>query len=139
LAYSTHTIPLGLWIIKGYIDSLPKELDESAQIMGNSPLRVLRKIILPLSGPAVAIAFILNFLAAWNGFLLAFVMLQSSSKYTLPIKLYTFIGSIESSSPEWGMFAAASILVIIPLLVVFVFLKNYLIRGINNSVDIGET
>ncbi len=138
LAYSTHTIPLGLWIIKGYIDSIPRELDESAQIMGNTPLRVLRKIVLPLAGPAIAIAFILNFLAAWNGFLLSFVLLQTTSKYTLPIKLYTFIGSIESTLPEWGMFAAASILIIIPLLVIFIFLKNYLVKGIDTSINIRD-
>jgi len=138
LAYSTHTIPLALWIIKGYIDSIPKELDESALIMGNSRFRTLRKIILPLAGPALAITFILNFLSTWNGFLMAFVLLQSSEKYTLPIKLYTFLGSIESGTPEWGLFAAASILVTIPLLLVFVLLRNYLLRGIDSSVNVRD-
>ena len=138
LAYSTHTIPLALWLIKGYIDSIPKELDESASLMGNSKLRVLRKIILPLAGPAIAITFLLNFLRAWNGFLLAFVLLQTPTKYTLPIKLYTFIGSIESSSPQWGLFAAASILVIIPLLIVFVFLRNYILSGFDSSTSFRE-
>ncbi len=138
LAYSTHTIPLALWIIKGYIDSIPKELDESASIMGNTKFRTLRKIILPLSGPALAITFILNFLSTWNGFLMAFVLLQSSGKYTLPIKLYTFLGSIESSTPEWGLFAAASILVTIPLLLVFVLLRNYLLKGIDSSVNVRD-
>ncbi|MBY9000432.1 MAG: ABC transporter permease subunit [Candidatus Heimdallarchaeota archaeon] len=138
LAYSTHTIPLGLWLIKGYMDSIPKELDESALLMGNSVLRVLRKIIIPLAGPVIAIAFLLNFLAAWNGFLLAFVLLQSPLKYTLPIKLYTFIGSIETSSPEWGMFAAASLLVIIPLLIIFIFLRNYLLQGIDGTIEGGD-
>jgi arabinogalactan oligomer/maltooligosaccharide transport system permease protein len=138
LAYSTHTIPLALWIIKGYIDSIPKELDESSTIMGNSRFRTLRKIILPLSGPALAITFILNFLSTWNGFLMAFVLLQSSSRYTLPIRLYTFLGSIESGTPEWGLFAAASILVTIPLLLVFIFLRNYLLRGIDSSVNVRD-
>ncbi len=138
LAYSTHTIPLALWLIKGYMDSIPKELDESASLMGNSKLRVLRKIILPLAGPAIAITFLLNFLRAWNGFLLAFVLLQTPSKYTLPIKLYTFIGSIEASAPQWGLFAAASILVIIPLLIVFVFLRNYILSGFDSSTSFRE-
>ncbi len=138
LAYSTHTIPLALWVIKGYIDSIPKELDESATLMGNSKFRVLRKIILPLAGPAIAITFLLNFLRTWNGFLLAFVLLQSPNKYTLPIRLFTFVGSIESSSPEWGLFAAASILVVIPLLIIFVFLRNYLLSGFNSSSNIRE-
>ena len=138
LAYSTHTIPLGLWLIKGFIDSIPKELDESALLMGNSPFRVLRKIVFPLAGPAIAIAFLLNFLSAWNGFLLAFVLLQTPLKYTLPIKLYTFIGSIETSSPEWGMFAAAALLVIIPMVIVFIFLRNYLLRGLDTSVKGGN-
>ena len=138
LAYSTHTIPLALWVIKGYIDSIPRELDESATLMGNSKFRVLRKIILPLAGPAVAITFLLNFLRTWNGFLLAFVLLQTPGKYTLPIKLFTFVGSIESSSPEWGLFASASILVVIPLLIIFVFLRNYLLSGFNSSSNIRE-
>ncbi len=138
LAYSTHTIPLALWIIKGYMDSIPKELDESASLMGNSTFRVLRKIILPLAGPAIAITFLLNFMKTWNGFLLAFVLLQSPSKYTLPIRLYTFVGSIESSSPEWGLFAAASILVTIILLNLFAFIGNYVLSGFNNSTSYRE-
>jgi arabinogalactan oligomer/maltooligosaccharide transport system permease protein len=138
LAYSTHTIPLGLWIIKGYMDSIPKELDDSALVMGNKNRRILRKIILPLAGPAIAIAFLLNFLRAWNGFLLSFVLLQSSDRYTLPIKLFSLVGSIEASLPEWGMFAAASILVIIPLLIVFFFLRNYLLKGLDSSMDLRE-
>lgn len=138
LAYSTQTIPLGLWIIKGYMDSIPKELDESALLMGNSTLRVLRKVVFPLAGPAIAVAFLLNFLTAWNGFLLAFVLLQSPLRYTLPIKLYTFLGSIETSSPEWGMFAAASLLVMIPMIIMFIFLKNYLLKGANYHIQRGD-
>jgi arabinogalactan oligomer/maltooligosaccharide transport system permease protein len=138
LAYSTHTIPLGLWLIKGYMDSIPKELDESALLMGNSPLRVLRKIVFPLSAPAIAVAFLLSFLTAWNGFLLAFVLFQSPLKYTLPIKLYTFLGSIETSSPEWGMFAAASLLVMIPMIIMFIFLRNYLLKGTDGSMRGGD-
>ncbi|MCG3221434.1 MAG: ABC transporter permease subunit [Candidatus Heimdallarchaeota archaeon] len=138
LAYSTHTIPIALWIIKGYIDSIPKELDEASQIMGNTSLRTIRKIILPLSGPALAITFLLNFLAAWNGFLLAYVLLQSSSKYTLPVKLFTFIESIEGGDPQWGLFAAASILVIIPLLIIFIFLRNYILKGFDSSTEMGD-
>jgi arabinogalactan oligomer/maltooligosaccharide transport system permease protein len=138
LAYSTQTIPLGLWIIKGYMDSIPKELDESALLMGNSTLRVLRKVVLPLAAPAIAVAFLLNFLTAWNGFLLAFVLLQSPLRYTLPIKLYTFLGSLETSSPEWGMFAAASLLVMIPMILMFIFLRNYLLKGTNYHVHGGD-
>jgi ABC-type glycerol-3-phosphate transport system permease component len=81
---------------------------------------------------------LLNFLRAWNGFLLSFVLLQSSDRYTLPIKLFSLVGSIEASLPEWGMFAAASILVIIPLLIVFFFLRNYLLKGLDSSMDLRE-
>jgi len=80
----------------------------------------------------------LNFIATWNGFLLAFVLLQSTFKYTLPIKLYSFIGSIESSTPLWGLFAAASVLVIIPLLILFIFLRNYLLKGLGSQAQIRE-
>lgn len=138
LAYSTHTIPLGLWLIKGYMDSIPKELDESALLMGNSPVRVLRKIVLPLAGPAIAIAFLLNFLTAWNGFLVAFVLLQSPLRYTLPIKLYTFLGSIDTGSPEWGMFAAASVLVMIPMIIMFILLRKYLLKSADDSMQGGD-
>lgn len=136
LAYSVNSIPILLWIIKGYFDSIPTELDESALIMGNSRFRILRKIIFPLSKPVLAIAFLLNFLSAWNGFLLAFVLLQSTSKYTLPIKLYSFLGSIETSSPEWGLFAAASVLVIIPILLLFILLRDYIMGGTKQKIEV---
>ncbi len=138
IAYSTHTIPIALWLLKGYFDSIPKELDESSQLIGNSSFFTLRKVILPLAGPAIAVVFLLNFIATWNGFLLAFVLLQSTFKYTLPIKLYSFIGSIESSTPLWGLFAAASVLVIIPLLILFIFLRNYLLKGLGSQAQIRE-
>ncbi|MHA1687109.1 MAG: ABC transporter permease subunit [Candidatus Heimdallarchaeaceae archaeon] len=138
LAYSMHTIPLGLWLLKGYLDSIPRELDETASLMGNSYFRILYKVILPLALPAIIIVFLLNFLAAWNGFLLSFVILQSPSKYTLSIKLYTFIGPLESIFPKWGMFAASSLLVIVPLLLVFLFLKDHLVRGLDNIILEGD-
>ncbi|MHA1401487.1 MAG: ABC transporter permease subunit [Candidatus Heimdallarchaeaceae archaeon] len=133
LAYSTHTIPLGLWLIKGYFDSIPKELDEVALLMGNSPRRIIRKIVLPLAGPAIAIAFLISFLNSWNGFLLAFVLLNSTDKYTLPIKLYYFVGSIENSSPQWGLFAAASLLVTLFMLIILFLLRKHLLKGLENA------
>lgn len=136
LAYSVNSIPILLWIVKGYFDSIPTEIDESALIMGNSRFRILRKIIFPLSKPVLAIAFLLNFLSAWNGFLLAFVLIQSASKYTLPIKLYSLLGSIETSSPEWGLFASASVLVIIPMLVLFILLRDYIMGGTKQKIDV---
>ncbi|MEO8554011.1 MAG: ABC transporter permease subunit, partial [Kofleriaceae bacterium] len=84
LVYSTTAIPFCVWTLKGYFDSLPRELEEAARIDGASPWMIFRKIILPLSRPALAVTALFSFMTAWNEFIMASTFMTNQTKYTLP-------------------------------------------------------
>ena len=91
LAYSVTALPLCVWMLKGFFDTVPRELEEAALLDGCSQIQVLRKIVLPLSLPAMGVTALFSFLVAWNEYLLAMVFNTSSDKYTLPVGLASMI------------------------------------------------
>jgi len=126
LAYTVTALPLCVWMMKGFFDSIPKELEEAAIVDGCSQLQIFTRIMFPLSLPAVAVTALFSFLAAWNEFLLALTFLSTDSKYTLPIGV-TSVAT--GQSPQWGAFAAISILVSIPVVLLFIVFQRYLVDG----------
>ncbi len=126
-AYSVSSIPFSIWILKGYYDTIPGELEEAAMIDGVSKLSAFYRIILPLSTPALAIVFLFNFMTAWNDFLLARIMLQRESMYTWTLGLQSLQGQFQT---EWGAYSAASILIAIPVMTLFLFSSRWLISGL---------
>lgn len=126
-AYSVSSIPFSIWILKGYYDTIPVELDEAAMIDGVSKLAAFYRIILPLSTPAMAIVFLFNFMTAWNDFLLARIMLQRETMYTWTLGLQSLQGQFQT---EWGAYSAASILIAIPVMALFLFSSKWLISGL---------
>jgi arabinogalactan oligomer/maltooligosaccharide transport system permease protein len=128
LAYSVTALPLCVWMLKGFFDTIPKELEEAAILDGCNQAQVFRKVILPLSIPAVAVTALFSFLAAWNEFLLALTFNTSNEMYTLPVGLASMISS---TSQAWGDFAAASILVSIPVVLLFILFQRFLIEGLS--------
>ena len=128
LAYSVTALPLCVWMLKGFFDTVPIELEEAALLDGCSRFEIFVKIILPLSLPAVAVTALFSFLAAWNEFLLALTFNSSNDMYTLPVGLASMISS---TSQSWGDFAAASILVSIPVVVLFIIFQRFLIEGLS--------
>ncbi len=126
-AYSVSSIPFSIWILKGYYDTIPVELDEAAMIDGVSKLASFYRIILPLSTPAMAIVFLFNFMTAWNDFLLARIMLQRETMYTWTLGLQSLQGQFQT---EWGAYSAASILIAIPVMALFLFSSKWLISGL---------
>ena len=85
LVYSTTAIPFCVWTLKGYFDSLPRELEEAARIDGASPWMIFRKIILPLARPGIAVTALFSFMTAWNEFIMASTFMTDESRYTLPV------------------------------------------------------
>ena len=126
-AYSVTALPLCVWMLKGYFDTIPRELEEAARIDGCSQFKVFWKIIIPLSLPAIAVTALFSFLAAWNEFLLALTFNTSNENYTLPIGLASFISPTKQL---WGDFAALSIIASIPVVFLFIFFQKYLINGL---------
>lgn len=128
IAYCVTSIPFSVWILKGYYDTIPIDLEEAARIDGCSQLQAFLRILLPLSSPALAITFLFNFMQAWNEYLLARVMLGSSeSLLTWPLGLQRLQGQYQT---QWGQFSAGSILVMLPVVILFLYSSKYLISGL---------
>jgi len=127
LAYCVTALPLCVWMLKGFFDTVPRELEEAAALDGCNQFQVFTKVVLPLSLPAVAVTALFSFLAAWNEFLLALTFNTSNDMYTLPVGLASLISS---TGQAWGDFAAASILVSLPVALLFLFFQKFLIEGL---------
>lgn len=128
IAYCVTAIPFSVWILKGYYDTIPIDLEEAARIDGASQLQAFLKILLPLSTPALAIVFLFNFTTAWNDYLLARVMLGSQETLlTWPLGLQRLQGQFQT---QWGQFSAGSILVMIPVVALFLYSSKWLISGL---------
>lgn len=127
LVYSTTSIPFCVWTLKGYFDTIPKELEESAMIDGAGRFTIFIRIILPLARPAIAVTALFSFMTAWNEFILAATFMNKETSYTLPVMLQRFVGA---HNTEWGHFAAGAILVALPVVILFYFLQKNLVSGL---------
>lgn len=122
------TAPLGVFLMRQFMLAIPDPLLEAARIDGAGEWRIFTRIVLPLSGPALATLAILTFLASWNNFLWPLVAAQSESSYTLPVALSLY--STGQNATDYGLLLAGSVLVILPILILFVLLQRYFIRGV---------
>ncbi len=127
IAYSVSSVPLTIWTLKGYYDTIPVDLEEAALIDGASRMQVLTRIILPLSSPALAIAFLFSFMGGWSEYLVARVVLQKNELFTWPLGIFTFA---QQFTVSWGKFAAASVLIAIPVMALFLYSSKWLISGL---------
>lgn len=127
LVYCTIAIPFCVWMLKGYFDTIPKELEESALIDGASQAMIFFRIVLPLAKPAVAVTALFSFMTAWNEFIIAATFMNREDMYTGPVGLRFFVGGF---SQQWGYFAAGSIIAAIPVMLLFLFLQKYLVSGL---------
>lgn len=127
IAYSVSSVPLTIWTLKGYYDTIPLDLEEAALIDGANRFTVFTKIILPLSTPALAIAFLFSFMGGWSEYLVARVVLQRNDLFTWPLGIFTYA---QQFTVSWGQFAAASVLIAIPVMALFLYSSKWLISGL---------
>jgi arabinogalactan oligomer/maltooligosaccharide transport system permease protein len=127
IVYATTAIPFCVWMLKGYFDTIPIDIEESARIDGASPQLIFFRIILPLATPAIAITALFSFMTAWNEFILASIFMEAESNYTAPVGLRFFVGGFSS---QWGYFAAGSVIVSLPVVSLFLYLQKYLVSGL---------
>jgi arabinogalactan oligomer/maltooligosaccharide transport system permease protein len=106
---------------------VPPELEEAAKIDGASEMGAFYRIVLPLSTPALAIVFLFNFMNAWSEFIVARVIIQSTELYTWPLGLYRLQGQFRTA---WGEYAAASLLILLPVVALFLYSSKWLIGGL---------
>lgn len=127
VVYSATALPFCIWQMKGYYDTIPFSLEESARIDGCNRWQAFYKIILPLAAPALVITALFSFMTAWSEYIVAAQVLQETELYTLPLGLKSFQSNLTT---EWGLYAAASLVVSIPVVVLFVILSKWLVSGL---------
>lgn len=128
LAYTTFTVPLCTFMMKSFFDTIPYEMEESAEIDGCSRIGIIARILLPLSLPSLVTTSLFAFLNSWNEFLFGFVFINDEAKRTLTPGISLFRGQFQT---DWGSLMAASVLSVIPVVIIFVFLQRYLIAGLS--------
>jgi multiple sugar transport system permease protein len=125
--YAAWNVPILVWLLRGFFESVPIELEEAARIDGCSRLRAFYKIVLPMSQPGLLAAAIMVIMFVWNDFLIAFTLTISESRRLLSVGLYTYISNY---GVEWGQLTAATMIALIPVVAVFFLLQRRLVEGL---------
>ncbi|MBX3545350.1 MAG: carbohydrate ABC transporter permease [Chelatococcus sp.] len=130
LLYTAYELPMAVWLLSAFFQTIPVELERAAMIDGYSRLQTIRRVVLPLSrtGLVAAGLFVLTF--TWNDFVVALVMTTNDSVRTLPIAIYNFLGYY---GREWGPLTAGAMVSIIPLIVIFVLFQRYFLSGMTGG------
>jgi arabinogalactan oligomer/maltooligosaccharide transport system permease protein len=128
LVYLGGAMGVNTWLMKGFFDTIPKELDESARVDGATPAQIFWGVVLPLALPILAVIGLWSFIFAINEFVLASAIMQSPSHYTLPVGLQQFISG--NYGQYWGYFAAACLIAAVPAALLFAWLQRYIVSGL---------
>lgn len=125
--YTATALPFCVWQMKGFYDTIPASLEEAARIDGCSRAQAFWHVVLPLATPGLVITALFSFMTAWSEYIVAAQVMQNESMFTLPLGIKGFQASLSS---QWGLYAAASILVSLPVVAVFLALSKYLVNGL---------
>jgi arabinogalactan oligomer/maltooligosaccharide transport system permease protein len=131
LVYLGGALGVNTWLMKGFLDSIPNELDESARVDGATPAQVFWAIILPLAAPVLAVVGLLSYIATINEFIIASRLLQTTEKFTMPVGLFGFIN--DRYAQQWGPFCAGVLLAAIPVVILFFFLQRFIVHGLTRG------
>jgi multiple sugar transport system permease protein len=126
IVYMAFGLPFAVWLMRGFFAEIPRELDQAAMLDGYSYLAVLRKIIIPLAMPSIAVTAIFTFIFSWNEFLLA-LLLTDTNAVTVPVQISKMILAYQVL---WGELSAAGVIALLPLLFVVFALQRYIVRGL---------
>jgi arabinogalactan oligomer/maltooligosaccharide transport system permease protein len=131
LVYLGGALGVNTWLLKGFFDTIPSELDESARVDGASPGQIFWGVVMPLAAPVLIVVGLFSFVATINEFLIASVLLVTPGQFTLPLGLRQFID--QQYSEHWGPFAGGVLLAAIPVVVIFFFLQRYIVSGLTQG------
>lgn len=129
IAMTASALPFAVWNLKGYLDTIPRELEEAAAIDGADSNQTFWKIIIPLAAPQLAVTFFLGFIGHWQEFVTSWLFLSQPKDYTLAMTLYNMTGQYASSIP-WNRFAAMAVIVALPVAFVYVALQKQIVGGL---------
>lgn len=130
ITYLTFGLPLSIWLLKGFYDNIPIELEQAARIDGASQFQAFLRVIMPLSAPGIIATSIYTFIIAWNEYLYALTFLNDRDKLTMPVGLRRFFSEYVSNWP--GLMAAAFIMSV-PVVILFIMLQKYFVRALTEG------
>ncbi|OCA84295.1 sugar ABC transporter permease [Bacillus sp. FJAT-27225] len=128
LVYAGGQIPMNTWLMKGYLDTIPKELDESAKIDGAGHMRIFLQIVMPLATPIIAVVALFAFIAPFGDFIIASILLRTETKYTLAVGLYDMVA--KQFGAEFTTFAAGAVLIAVPIAILFLSFQRFFVSGL---------
>ena len=131
LVYLGGVMGINTWLLKGFFDTIPTELDESARVDGATPSQVFWGVVLPLALPILSVIAILSFVGTFNEYVLASTILQSNDNFTLPVGLRGYID--KQYAEHWGPFAAGVLMAGVPIMVIFMSLQRFIVSGLTQG------
>ncbi len=131
LVYLGGAMGVNIWLMKGFLDTIPREIDESAMVEGASDWQIFTKLILPLLRPILTVIVILNYIGTYGDFVLARVLLRSNETYTLMVGLQIFAGA--QFTQRWGVFAAGALMGALPIMIIYLSLQDQIVGGLTQG------
>jgi len=128
IIYIGGGMTLNIWLMKGFFDTVPRDIDESAMVDGATSSQIYWQLIFPLVRPILAVVALMSFVGAFNDFLLARVLLTDRQNWTLMVGLYSFVEA--KFSDDWGVFAAGALIAALPVVILYMFLQRYIVSGL---------
>jgi arabinogalactan oligomer/maltooligosaccharide transport system permease protein len=131
LVYLGGAMGINIWLMKGYLDTVPREIDESAMVEGATDWQIFTRLILPLLRPILIVIAIINYIGTYGEFVLARVLLRSNETYTLMVGLQIFAGA--QFNQRWGIFAAGALLGALPIMIIYLALQDQIVGGLTQG------
>ncbi|MDX1436600.1 MAG: sugar ABC transporter permease [Anaerolineales bacterium] len=131
LVYLGGAMGINIWLMKGYFDSIPREIDESAMVDGATHWQIFTRLLVPLMRPIIIVVAILSFIFVYSDFILANTLLQSTEQYPLTVGLYIFTSG--QFAQQWGVFAAGALMGALPIVVVYILLQDQIVGGLTSG------
>ncbi len=131
LVYLGGAMGINIWLMKGYLDTVPREIDESAKVEGASDWQIFTQLVLPLLRPILIVIAIINYIGTYGEFVLARVLLRSNETYTLMVGLQIFAGA--QFQQRWGVFAAGALLGALPIMIIYLALQDQIVGGLTQG------
>ena len=128
VVYLGGSMGVQAWLMKGFLDTIPTELDESARVDGATPAQIFWGVVLPLAAPVLAVVALISFVSTLNEFVIASTILQSTGHLTLPVGMYNLVSG--QYDQTWGPFAAGALLAAVPVTLLFLFLQRWIVSGL---------
>ena len=131
LVYLGGAMGVNIWLMKGFLDTIPRDIDESAMVEGASNWQIFTRLILPLLRPILIVIAILNYIGTYGEFVLARVLLKSTEQYTLMVGLQIFTGA--QFQQRWGVFAAGALMGALPIMIIYLALQDQIVGGLTQG------